>query len=494
MADRRKLKDRAAEHLARGRFARAAEALAEVVEADPRDIPARQKLGDALRKAGQPGQARRVYEEVAERYARDGQLVKAIAICKLVLEIDAGHQATQQLLAELYARRQGAPGRAAPVAQEEERGVELPLTPISTPTPTPTPTPTATPTATATPTPTPTVAAASTAEESLALGSAATPFEAILEVARAGAGEGEEVLILADEPLPEAAPAGPSGAVPPALPRTPIFSDLGEAAFVELAGQVVLRRLAAGEAVVRQGEGGTSFFVVATGAVRVERAGPDGAVQPLARLGEGAFFGEMAILSGEPRAATVVAELPTELLEVRAEVLLGLARKHPQIVQSLARFYRRRLLANAMVQSPLFQPFTRPERVELMGRFRTRPVEPGEAVVAEGSPSDGLYVVLSGALDVWKARADGQVRAGLLREGDLFGEMSCLSKGPARASVVAARRGVLLRLPRAAFDELVLTHPQILELVAELSDERQRTLAAIAGGQASFAEDGLLLV
>ncbi len=279
----------------------------------------------------------------------------------------------------------------------------------------------------------------------------------------------------------------------PELPRIPLFSDLSREAFVKLAERMTLHLVDPGAVIVREGEAGSSFFCVASGAVRVEKAGPDGRPVRLASLGEGAFFGEMAILSGEPRAATVVAEEACELLEIRADVLLDLARDHPQVVESLARFYRRRLLANAMATSPLFRPFGREERAALMARFRTREVSPGTAVVTEGEPSDGLYVVLSGALEVWKRHEGEQALAGRLRSGDVFGEMSCLRKGPASATVSAARRCVLLRLPRQEFDELVMTYPQILELVSELSDERQHGLAAIASGQARFTEDGLLL-
>ena len=468
MAELRKLKDKAAGHLAKGRFARAAEALAQLVKAEPRDIALRQKLADALRKAGDVRQALLVYRDVADRYARDGQLIKAVAICKLILELDPGHAETQERLADLYARKQGvgvsikgmAPAPAEPGGEGEPDDppveIALPAAPPS---------------------------------------SAATPFETILAAARErAAGEGAELLLAdpfhGDEEPPPAATAAPAAS----LPRIPLFSDLPHGAFVRLAERIVLHRVPAGATVLREGEAGTSFFVVASGSVRVEKGTPGGPAAPLATLAEGSFFGEMALLSGEPRAATVVAAGECELLEIRADVLLELAREHPRVIESLGRFYRRRLLANAMATSPIFRPFGREERAEVMGRFRTREVPAGAAVITEGEPSDGLYVVLSGALEVWKRRDGDQALAGRLREGDLFGEMSCLRKVPASATVTAARRCLLLRLPRAAFDELVVTYPQILELVAELADERQQTLEAIAGGRAELGEEGLLVL
>jgi CRP-like cAMP-binding protein len=144
--------------------------------------------------------------------------------------------------------------------------------------------------------------------------------------------------------------------------------------------------------------------------------------------------------------------------------------------------------------SAVFRPFGRDDRKLLMERFRAREVRRGEVVVREGEPADGLYVVLSGSADVVKRRAGPPLVIGQLREGDLFGEMSCLRKTPASASVVIGRAGTLLRLPRAEFDDLVVTYPRILELVAELTEERTENLDAILSGHARWVDEGLVLV
>jgi CRP-like cAMP-binding protein len=190
----------------------------------------------------------------------------------------------------------------------------------------------------------------------------------------------------------------------------------------------------------------------------------------------------------------VTAEEETELLELRADALLALAREHPEVAASLRRFYRQRLLANALAVSPVFRPFGRDDRKLLMAQFRARPVSAGETVIREGDPSDGLYVILDGAVDVLKRKGPETVVVGRLREGDLFGEMSCLRKSPAAATVVARRGGTLLRLPRAAFDALVAGYPQVLELVSELTEERAESLDAILSGHAEWTEDGLILI
>ncbi len=257
---------------------------------------------------------------------------------------------------------------------------------------------------------------------------------------------------------------------------------------------MVLQRVRAGEVVIQEGETGSSFYIVAGGTLLVTKRDDRGDRVRLAKLGEGDFFGEMAILSGSARLATVTAETDVELLEIRAEVLVDLAGRHPHVAVSLRRFYRQRLLANAMAVSPVFRPLSREARREVMARFRTREVTAGEVIVREGEPSDGLYVVLDGAFQVRHRQGAEGVEVAELREADVFGEMSCLRKIPATATVTARRAGTLLRLPRAGFDELVLSHPQILEVVADMTEERAESMDAILSGRAQWTEEGLVLV
>jgi CRP-like cAMP-binding protein len=516
------------------------------------------------------------YAEVAERFAKDGLLIKAIAICKTILELDPQHGGTLTMLADLYGKRAASDGtrppprtmmglRAvtlppAPAAEPSqeltiERGVSLPLAPpppAVPPGPPPPPEAAAPPPALVTveaelfedvplsfdePAPAPHPSAAELAPPETAFTLIMSAAEAAVEAGvedqiyldpdldeDAGPAAGDEPVaaeagveievavpeLPADavepidvEPLVEAAPAPPpaSQAAPRVeptpdarLPRVPLFSDLGRDAFLALTQGMVLHRYTAGEAVIREGETGAGFYVVAAGRFAVSKRDEAGEAVVLAHLGDGDFFGEMALLSGAPRAATVSAEGPAEVLELPASLLQAVAGRYPHVAASLRRFYRQRLLANAMAVSPIFRPFGRSERKAIVERFRSRDVVAGEVIIREGERSDGLYVILDGAVEVRKRKDGREVMAGQLREGDLFGEVSCLRKTSATATVVARRAGTLLRLPRPDFDALVMTYPQILELVSTLSDERLENLDAILSGHAEYTEDGLVLI
>ena len=266
---------------------------------------------------------------------------------------------------------------------------------------------------------------------------------------------------------------------PAGLPKIPLFSDLSADAFIELFDRCPLLRFGQDERILEQGSVGDSFFVICAGTVRVLRLDESGQQKELAVLQEGAFFGEVALLSGAPRTASVVsAAEETQLLEISATVLAQLSHRYPQVAAALKKFCRQRLLANVMNSSPLFKPFSRKDRKDLVERFRARDVRKSDLIVKEGVPADGLYVVLSGEVEVRK----GQTKLATLREGEVFGEISLLQKSAATASVFAAKRTSLLRLPREVFDQVILTHPQVLALVSELSESRQRqTEAALSG-------------
>jgi hypothetical protein len=102
----------------------------------------------------------------------------------------------------------------------------------------------------------------------------------------------------------------PSGSLPVArkLPtKVPLFDDLSQAAFVALVKQLSYRTFESGQQILREGEPGRSFFVIVEGRVRIWKQLDDGKDVVLAYLDEGAFFGEMALLSGAPRTANVSA-------------------------------------------------------------------------------------------------------------------------------------------------------------------------------------------
>jgi CRP-like cAMP-binding protein len=143
------------------------------------------------------------------------------------------------------------------------------------------------------------------------------------------------------------------------------------------------------------------------------------------------------------------------------------------VATALRNFHRQRLLATCMATHELFQPFSMDERRQLMERFKSRTFDRGAVLLEEGHPASGLYILLHGRLVVTKTVDREEVTLAELQPGAMFGEMSLLANEPTNATVTATTDCFVLRLSRRNFNEVMMTHPQILELVARVSDQRR---------------------
>lgn len=434
----RKLKDEAATLLGKGKLDKSLAVYQEVLREDPKDITAQLKCGDILRKLDRGPEAIGAYTAVAQTYAADGLLLKAIAACKLILEIDAQHTDTQQMLADLYAKKTG-------------RGAVVP-----------------------------------------AMGAAPVAKPPPLPAQPAAAAQPSEPEMISDDDIVVVEEEAPT---PQNLPTIPLFSDLPKNAFIQLLEHMKMRSLLPGEGIIREGDVDDSMFIISSGKVKITKTSEAGTELVLAHLTDGAFFGEMALLSESPRTASVIAEEETLLFEVSRDTLDEVVKNFPSVKHILLRFYRQRLLSNLMATSPIFKPLDLNQRRSLIEKFKSREVPANEKLLEEGEKGDGLYMLLAGKAEVSKKIEGRRQVLAHLKEGDVFGEMSLLTNNPVSANIKTLRKSIVLKLPRRTFSEIVSTHPQLLAHISELSEERSKTTKAILSGQLKFnEEEGLVLM
>lgn len=119
------------------------------------------------------------------------------------------------------------------------------------------------------------------------------------------------------------------------LSAVDIFSPLTQEELARLASSCGSHTYAPGETIIRAGDAGDSMFVVNRGVVEV-RVTDNGQTRTVASLGEGQFFGEMALLTGQPRTANVVATEETEVLEIGHDALKQLFEANPDLAESLS--------------------------------------------------------------------------------------------------------------------------------------------------------------
>ena len=119
------------------------------------------------------------------------------------------------------------------------------------------------------------------------------------------------------------------------LSAVDVFSPLSTDELRQLAKATAGHVFAPGETLIRAGDEGSSMFVVHNGRVAVQVSDPGGA-RTVAELTEGNFFGEMALFTGEPRTANVVAMEETEVLEIGHAAMKHLFQTNPSLAESIS--------------------------------------------------------------------------------------------------------------------------------------------------------------
>ena len=122
------------------------------------------------------------------------------------------------------------------------------------------------------------------------------------------------------------------------LPTTELFKDLSEAEARVLGRSVFMQRFGKGEDLLREGEGGDHFFVLLEGSCSVLVAGASGSSITVASVGSGAVVGEMALLAGAQRTATVRAATEVLVARVGKGALTSLLELRPDLLNSFASY------------------------------------------------------------------------------------------------------------------------------------------------------------
>jgi tetratricopeptide (TPR) repeat protein len=410
MAFRKKKQDPFAEIqacLQRRDYKTALEWFGALLQKDPGNTQIRLRFADTLVLAGAKRDAVKQYRTVADELAEKGFMIRAIAINKKILQLDPSQSDLHQKLASMNEERAGVPSSRAALSELLHR----PTDPLKRSTPVPAPPPAAAPLPPPAAAAPPEISLEESmamefgeveappeieiveeearalpeeppvfAEEPIALAGGDAPEEEAeeLEVVVEAEEEPEVIELEAETEAPPVAAqstsdevesligalgedidslidsiiddiGSASGAAParePAPTHIPLFSDLTAQEFIAVALLLVRRVAKVGEVIVREGDPGDSMFIVSTGEVRATLL-HEGRQVAVATMHDGDFFGEMAVLSGEPRTATVTAVKTTELLELSREHLSEICARHPDVEAKIRLAYDERVSRSA---------------------------------------------------------------------------------------------------------------------------------------------------
>lgn len=156
------------------------------------------------------------------------------------------------------------------------------------------------------------------------------------------------------------------------LRQLPIFADLPPAALADLASEIDWFVMPGGTTLCRQGDAPDALYVVLSGALGAYREGEHGALTRIGDIGAGETVGEMALLTGGSRTATVKCLRDTELIRLSRAGFEALLERHPKAVMPIARFITERLARMHSRPSFVLRPKT----------FAIVPHDPGVPVLA----------------------------------------------------------------------------------------------------------------
>lgn len=127
------------------------------------------------------------------------------------------------------------------------------------------------------------------------------------------------------------------------LAQVPLFAQLTAEELEGLATLLRRHRYGAGEVVFHEGDAGTALYVIEEGEVKIVLGSPEGKEVVLGLFGRGDFFGDLALLDGEPRSADAVAKEDSQILILRREDFLRFLADKPRVAAGLLAVLSRRL-------------------------------------------------------------------------------------------------------------------------------------------------------
>jgi len=311
--------DQLDQYLVRREYGLALEAITDEIKRRPESFNLLLRQAEILGLAGDREQAISVYRQLAQHYAREGFYARAIAVTNKILRLDPARKEVTDELADLITAQQ----EVEKVSRERLERAAVP---------------------------------AGGADKAAPAPIAQHAHPPVAEP------EDEDVVVVDEDEAPGSSVAAPAVAVVPLVEPTEsvsaeqaakerdagrFFAAFPRPALDQLLSSTSVLSFAPGETIMREGEPGTAMFLIADGAVDVHTHDTAGKPLQLATLGPGEFFGEVAMLTGRPRTATIVASDRATVVEISREDLDTIMARWPEVREVLQKFYQQRVQSTA---------------------------------------------------------------------------------------------------------------------------------------------------
>jgi len=229
-----------------------------------------------------------------------------------------------------------------------------------------------------------------------------------------------------------------------AIAKNVLFAHLDDSERSDIFDAMFAKEADEGEVIIQQGDEGDNFYIIDQGNVDIYVNG-----NKVVNLSEGASFGELALIYGTPRAATVMAVTRVKLWGIDRDsyrrILMGSTIRKRKTYEEL--------LSKVSILSSL-DPW---ERLTVADALESVSYSDGDVVVRQGQHGDDFFIIVEGSAVVTQYRQEGEEseEVGQLGASDYFGEIALMLDRPRAATVTAVGHLKCVKLDRARFERVL---------------------------------------
>ncbi|XP_051522535.1 protein kinase, cAMP-dependent, regulatory, type I, alpha (tissue specific extinguisher 1) b isoform X1 [Myxocyprinus asiaticus] len=238
-----------------------------------------------------------------------------------------------------------------------------------------------------------------------------------------------------------------------AIEKNVLFSHLDDNERSDIFDAMFPVTYIAGEIVIQQGDEGDNFYVIDHGEMDVQWCLISSQVyvnsECVTSIGEGGSFGELALIYGTPRAATVRAKTNVKLW--------GIDRDSYRRILMGSTLRKRKMYEEFLSKVSILESLDKWERLTVADALEPVQFEDSQKIVVQGEPGDEFFIILEGCAAVLQRRSENEefVEVGRLGPSDYFGEIALLMNRPRAATVVARGPLKCVKLDRPRFERVL---------------------------------------
>ncbi|XP_058126179.1 cAMP-dependent protein kinase type I regulatory subunit isoform X1 [Anopheles ziemanni] len=229
-----------------------------------------------------------------------------------------------------------------------------------------------------------------------------------------------------------------------AIAKNVLFSHLDENERSDIFDAMFPCNFLPGEPIIQQGDEGDNFYVIDIGEVEVFVNN-----EQVTTISEGGSFGELALIYGTPRAATVRAKTDVKLW--------GIDRDSYRRILMGSTIRKRKMYEEFLSRVSILESLDKWERLTVADALEPVSFEDSETIVKQGEPGNDFYIIVEGCATVMQKRGENEEAAevGRLGPSDYFGEIALLLDRPRAATVIARGPLKCVKLDRARFERVL---------------------------------------